>query len=833
MRPRPSYRIAAVLTAAVLVPALLAVQGIGPAAGGATAARAAVAARPSLLRPAGGVYRARITRTRHGIPHIVAKDFGSLGYGEGYATAETSICNLADTVMTIRGQRSRYLGATKRYDDGVTLDATNLQTDTVFTDIRNRHVVEALLRDPTRGPGRQTRALVRGYAAGVNKYLRSVGGSRGVHDPACKGKPWVRADATPLDIWYAVYAANLLASTGVFVPQIADASPPSLTDPTGGPPSAPVPASFASPPRPLPAKKALLARLGKDPDSPFGSNATAVGSAATTTRKGMLLGNPHFPWRGRYRFTELQLTVPGHYNVAGAGLIGSPVVNIGWNNDVAWSHTVSTAYRFTPYEYKLVPGRPTTYLTENGPTQLVKRVVKVRVKQSDGRLTTVTKNLYRTHEGYVLDAPDVLMPWSQTSVFALRDANAEQLRTVDTFFDMAKAHDVGSLLRAQDRGAGMPWVNTIAADRAGHAMYADHSVVPNVPDALVQQCNTPTGVALEQLAGLPALDGTRAQSGCAWRTDPDAQRPGIFGPNHLPREVRRDWVANANDSYWLPNPKQPLEGYSSIIGCEKCERTLRTRMIYHYVLDRLAGTDGLARHHKVSPTTLAATEHVNRVYGAELARTGGDLDTVCQAAGGGSSCDVLHRWDGHSDIDSRGTQIFQEFWKRAQDVQGLWTVPFDPNDPVGTPRDLDQANPLVVKAMRDALDYLHAKGIADDSRWGSLQVAGDDGAPAIPIGGGEGFAGNANAVSSRNPAANTNRLYPVSYGSSHIQAVAFLPDHRLVARTILTYSESMDRRRATSSDQTRLFSHEKWVRFAWTRRQVRHDAVRTYVVRGR
>ncbi len=67
----------------------------------------------------------------------------------------------------------------------------------------------------------------------------------------------------------------------------------------------------------------------------------------------MVLGNPHFPWRGRYRFEQVQLTIPGTYDVAGASLIGSPVINIGWNRDVAWSHTVSTAYRFTPYEYKL------------------------------------------------------------------------------------------------------------------------------------------------------------------------------------------------------------------------------------------------------------------------------------------------------------------------------------------------------------------------------------------------------------------------------------------------------------------------------------------------
>ena len=78
------------------------------------------------------------------------------------------------------------------------------------------------------------------------------------------------------------------------------------------------------------------------------------------------------------------------------------------------------------------------------------------------------------------------------------------------------------LLARQDAGGGMPWVNTTAADRHGDVLYADHSVVPNVPDALAQQCMTPTGRVLDQVAGLPGLDGTRADGDCAWGTDDDA-----------------------------------------------------------------------------------------------------------------------------------------------------------------------------------------------------------------------------------------------------------------------------------------------------------------------
>jgi acyl-homoserine-lactone acylase len=810
-----SLRTTAAVAALSLVPALAALPTLTGPSAAATAAQSTDAP-----------YRAKITRTKHGIPHIVADDYGSLGYGQGYATAETSICNLADTVLTARGHRSRFLGADARYRDHVTLDASNLQTDTLFTDIHNRRVVEKLLADPTRGPGRQTRALVRGYAAGVNAYLRDIGGARNITDPACRGARWVRPNATAMDIWYAVYAANLLASTGVFVPQIADAAPPAdLTGSSAG-------TGFAEPPSTLPERKALLTGLGKDPDSPFGSNATAVGAEATTTGRGMVLGNPHFPWQGRYRFTQFHLTIPGEYDVAGAGLIGAPVVNIGWNKSVAWSHTVSTAYRFTPYEYKTVPGT-TQYLTDAGPKQLEHRPVEVVVKNENGDLETVHEDVWRTDEGYVLDAQDVLMPWLPTSFWALRDANAEHLRTVDTFHLMAKAKNVRDLLRLQDRGSGMPWVNTTAADRFGNVLYADHSVVPNVPDDLVQQCLTPVGAVLNEVAGLPGLDGTRAGSDCAWRTDEDAARPGIFGPANLPHTFRKDWVINANDSYWLPNPGQPLEGYAGIIGCERCERSLRQRMVYRYVMDRLAGTDGLAENQRVSHRTLKLFEHENRVFGAELARENGDLVKVCDSAGGGEACQVLEQWDGRSDIDSVGTHLFQEFWLRAQSANLLWETPFDPNDPVGTPRNLAEQSPEVISAMRDALAYLDEKGVEPTTPWGQLQVAGDPGAPPIPIGGGEGYAGNANAVASRLPAANTDRLYPISYGSSHIQAVAFQDDGRPAAHTILTYGESMDPTRSISQDQTRLFSEERWVRFPWTDVQIRRDTLRSYVVVGR
>ena len=187
---------------------------------------------------------------------------------------------------------------------------------------------------------------------------------------------------------------------------------------------------------------------------------------------------------------------------------------------------------------------------------------------------------------------------------------------------------------------------------------------------------------------------------------------------------------------------------------------------------------------------------------------------------------MLAAWDKTSNVDSRGNQIFEEFVTRLPTLplvgtEAYWKVPFNEADPVNTPRDLDETNPQVVQAMKDAIAYLRGKHIAMNATWGSLQVAGDTGAPAIPLGGGLGDeAGNANALASRNPVQNGGYYKPVTYGSSHIQGISFLDGGGLDAHTILTYGQSEDPTSPWSKDQTELFGHKQWVSFPFTSAQI-------------
>jgi len=138
-------------------------------------------------------YDVTVRTTEYGIPHIQAKDWGSLGYGYGYELAGNAICVMADTYTTVRAQRSRFFGADNGYVfRGNDSSVNNLTSDFFFAQINADHRVEKLMA--ATGPTAvhpQVFQLAQGYVAGYNRWLSDHGGAAGVTDPACKGKPWV------------------------------------------------------------------------------------------------------------------------------------------------------------------------------------------------------------------------------------------------------------------------------------------------------------------------------------------------------------------------------------------------------------------------------------------------------------------------------------------------------------------------------------------------------------------------------------------------------------------------------------------------------------------
>src|SRR5690606_36632264 len=112
---------------------------------------------------------------------------------------------------------------------------------------------------------------------------------------------------------------------------------------------------------------------------------------------------------------------------------------------------------------------------------------------------------------------------------------------------------------------GIPWVNTIAADRHGEAMYADVSVVPDVDAEHMQRCApSQAAAALLEAAELAVLDGSRSE--CDWNRDLSSPVPGLLPMERMPVAIRSDWVQNSNDSFWPSNPDINWPEFSPMIG---------------------------------------------------------------------------------------------------------------------------------------------------------------------------------------------------------------------------------------------------------------------------
>jgi acyl-homoserine-lactone acylase len=762
-----------------------------------------------------------IRRTRYGIPHIESSSWAGIGYGYGYAFAQDNLCTMAEDYVTVEGQRSRYFGPDGSYTQGGNgVTANNLDSDFFFQQIKDSGIIGKLLaKAPPMGPKPEVKQAVAGYVAGYNKYLSDVGGRDGVPDPRCRSKAWVRP-ITQQDAYLRFYQLVELASGDVVIPGIAEAQPPT--------PSLPLPGSAPQ----LNVTKTAGALAQKLPDAlgAIGSNAVAVGKGGTRDHKhGLLLGNPHFPWTGPERFYQAQATIPGKINVEGAALFGVPVVLIGHNDNIAWSHTVSTAFRFTPYQLTLVPGSPTTYLYDGKPEQMTSRNVTVQVRQPDGSLKPETRTLYSSRFGPIFNSIEgIPLPWTPGTAFALADANADNFRVFNHFLDTDMATSANDVLGILKKYEGIPWVNTIVADRTGHALYADIGAIPNVSNAKAQQCNTALGAATFQVIGLPVLDGSR--SACNWDTDKDAIEPGLFGPSHLPHLFRGDYVTNSNDSYWLSNPHQPLTGFARIVGDENTARTLRTRIGLIMTQDRVD-------HGGFTLRDMQNEVFSDRQYAGELTRDA--LVGMCRSMPGGvaptssgppvqvgSACDVLANWDLHENLNSHGAVLFRRFWDHASGAEpSPWAVPFSSSDPVHTPNTLDTNNPQVRLALGDAISDLQGANIPLDAAPGDVQK----GPGGVPVQGGPGDPnGDFNAIYANFVAG--KGFDPVTEGSSYVQAVTWNKSPCPVARTILTYSESTNPRSPFFDDQTAMFSRKRWVHERFCASDVNANTVTTTTV---
>lgn len=789
-------------------------------------------------------FKATVRRTSLGVPHVKADDMGGVGYGYGYVFAEDNVCILLEEILTARGERAKYFGD-KAYDLGQTTSRSNIASDAAYKMI----IPPASIEKAKAGLDAETQSVVRGYAAGVSRYVRELkGGKHEGRHASCRTEPWLR-EIDETDMYYRFSKLVLIASSANFIDAFFAARPSS---PRIGPP-APGEIRPAAPRAP----SAAEVREGFERIAPsfaelrrgeFGSNMYSFGSEVTGGG-GLQFGNPHFPWFGGERLYQVHLTVPGKMDVQGASLYGVPVVLIGFTDSFAWSHTVSSAYRFTPYKLTLKPGDPLTYLVDGEEKRIEKIDSSIEVKNDDGTMRSETVSLYRSEYGPMIYLGNPAFEWTTEQAFTIRDANAENFRFVRNFARWNKAKSFDEFLAIHAEETSVPWVNTTAASKDGRAYYGDLSVVPNVPDALAEACKVPilSGLLAGSAPGLPLLDGSKKS--CAWATDADSRQPGAFGPGNLPKVTRQDWVVNCNDSYWLTNTKAPITGYANVIGRKDYEQSLRSRLCHQQVLDRVSGKDGLPGT-QMNAELLKQITLGSRVFSAERFKAPLTSALCAQATiqlttdpltkadvtppvdvPTGAACAALAAWDGKNDPDSKGSLVWDEFWFRFEAVRAanvvVFKTPFDPKDPVNTPSDPKTDEPQLAQAFAAAIVAVQKSGFAFDAPRSAFSFREGKGGERIPVPGGFQRTGNFAIAQVRPVVLRPGTGYgPLNYGNSFLEVVAFGPNG-VDASTFVTYSLSTDPASPHYDDYTRAYGQKQWLKAAFTEAEVAADVKET------
>lgn len=300
-----------------------------------------------------------ILRDGWGIPHIFATTDAGAFYGLGYATAEDRAFQMTYALRTIQGRLAETIGEVKMTNRNETsVDSDRKMRTFGFHRAAQRTAANL---DP------ETRALLAAYCAGVND---SFAQQRGNLHPlfarlGVKPEPWTPADC--LASWW--HLGQFFASDGTRE-LIAGRNPADSgqgRSPRGqGRPSLPgrdpkrptLPADV----KPMPpddgpavvkradvtsdwiervegyAREHGLQASGDGPEGPKFSHAWVVGGQRTTTGSSVLVSDPQTPVRNPSLFYEFHLQGKS-FNARGIGVPGSPIVLIGFTEQVAWGVT--------------------------------------------------------------------------------------------------------------------------------------------------------------------------------------------------------------------------------------------------------------------------------------------------------------------------------------------------------------------------------------------------------------------------------------------------------------------------------------------------------------
>jgi acyl-homoserine-lactone acylase len=641
----------------------------------------------------------------YGVPHIFAKDRNGLAYAFGWAQMQNHGDLLLRLVAQARGRASEYLN--RDYLD---------EDRWVWTlDLRGaaRRTLAAQPRD--------MRAHLESFVAGINAFAKA--------HPKLIGDS-VRAvlPVEPVDVLAhlnRVLYARFVSST---------------------------------------TRTRDAARAWRD----RGSNAWAVAPKRSASGHTLLLQNPHLPWSDLFTWIEAQYVAPG-VNLSGAALVLSPVLEIAFNDQLGWTHTVNTQDGEDLYELTLSGDG---YLFDGAVRPFETSTHVIRVRQADGTFRDDTVRTRRSVHGPVLEEK----PGKAVALAVVGLHGPPLDGALTQWWNMGRARNFTEFLAAI-RPNQISGQNITYGDRDGHIM-------------VFYGGNNPVHLRGDRAYWAGVVPGDTSST--LWTA--------LHSFDDMPKTVDppSGWVQNANDPPWwatFPPVVRPQDFPPYIASRPMALRPQQSAALLD--ADSSITWDEFLRY-KNSTHMLLADRVLDQLLPAAKASS---TPSIRDAAA------ILERWDRAADSSSKGAVLFTQWWTEYTNRrrgQRVYAMPWSEQLPRSTPAGLADTA-VAVAALGAAADSTVKRYGSADVAWGTVYRLRRDGLDYA----GNGAEGNYGVFRvlgfSKDEA---DGKFSATGGTSWVAAIEFAAPVRAVS--IIGYGNASRAGSAHRTDQLALFARKEF-----------------------
>ena len=514
------------------------------------------------------------------------------------------------------------------------------------------------------------------------------------------------------------------------------------------------------------------------------SNAWTVRPERTLRGETFLLGDPHLPWEGPFKWYEAHLCGKT-FDVYGVTLYGLPAIMIGFSSFIAWTICNNDADLVDVYAEKLNSHNTRQYRYNNTWRNSTEQTLKLYVR-TEGILNTVQHKIIRTHHG-----PVVKTDTEQGIAYAVRITGLNDTDPFPQSLAVMRAGNLDAFIHACSLHT---WVkfHIIACDVNGNIGYL---------------YNTLTHERNDGIDWKNPVDGSISDTEWGKRI-PFTGLPKCINPSS-------GYLQNCNNSPFTVTSDCPLKpaDFPKHLSAQDIALSSRVRGARVMELIESAGKLTLEKALAITMDVKALTAREERdflIKASMLMRSHIDPDLM-------EAVSILENWNLMADTENRALPLLTEWVSRLHGDYNRTT-------------EFYLAHAGDEKVVREALAAFYDAVLTVKKRWGKMVTWGDAhilrrGNLSLPCAG----TGNSKAMDPFTSLYMTgarrfeDNRWICSAGSSWIMLVSYYQG-KVTGRTIIPYGNSDDQASSHYNDQAPLFSEQKLKQVLYYRDEVEKSA---------